>query len=120
MHSDLPSILAALTKSPALSNEPRGVEGFSSLHPIMRMRQWIDRRLSRRVRLNIPVKVHAYGQSYRATITDASPNGVGLSDVDGLANGDAVVISIGDYITLRGDVRWCQNGNAGVRLATTH
>lgn len=121
-YSDL---LHLIGKLPAASAEPprdtpRQVQGFSSLHPIMRMRQWADRRLKWRQASRIPVTVHTATRSQSAYITNISEGGVGLSGAEGVAVGDHITLAVGPFISLRGEVKWCREDNCGVQLMAMH
>ncbi len=118
-YSNLMQTFAAIEPAPD-AEPPRQVQGFSSLHPIMRMRQWMDRRLGLRRRTRIPATVHTGTQILQATIFDISAGGVGVGDVEGLSVGDLITISVGPFMTLRGEVKWCRAGRCGVRLIPIH
>ena len=118
-YSDLMQTFA--TREPGPDAEPpRPVQGFSSLHPIMRLRQWADRRLGLRRRTRIPATVHTGKQILQGTICDVSAGGVGIGDVEGLSVGDLITISIGPFMTLRGEVKWCRADRCGVLLIPIH
>lgn len=104
----------------ALGSPSRNVQGFSSLHPIMRFRQWVDRRLGLRTRTRIPATVDTGTQTFQATIFDISPGGLGMSGVEGLSHGALITIGVGSLKTLKGEVRWCRADRCGVRLIPNH
>ncbi len=92
------------------------ITGWPSLHPIMRVTQWLDRRMAKRTFQNVPVTLSANGTEKAATLRDISSTGLGLSDVEELSPGDSVVIGIGGALNIRGTVVWSENGRAGVRV----
>ena len=89
---------------------------LSSLYPIVRIRRPFNRRWTARLPMHIPATLRVNSQSSSATITNLSPNGVGLSDVDQrLVWGDVVAITTADGVTIFGEVRWYRDGSAGLQ-----
>ena len=88
----------------------------STLYPIVRIRRPFNRRWTARLPMHIPATLRINSQSSTATITNISPNGVGLSDVDQrLVRGNVVVITTADGVTIFGEVRWYRDGSAGLQ-----
>lgn len=93
-------------------------QGYSSLHPIMRIRQWLDRRLHERRKLNIDVVVFTNSGAINAVLRDVSSSGFGLDGVEGLNVGDRIMVADRHVLSLRGEVVWRSNGSAGARFLT--
>ena len=89
---------------------------LASLYSIVRIRRPFNRRWTARLPMHIPATLCVNSQSSSATITNLSPYGVGLSDVDQrLVWGDVVAITTADGVTILGEVRWYRDGSAGLQ-----
>lgn len=95
---------------------PQTVEGFSSLHPIMRMRAWIDRRLSKRKRVQLSATINTGGTVRHATVVDMSSTGAGIIGIEGLKTGDMAIVTVEAAKPLNCEVVWASDNRAGVRF----
>lgn len=93
----------------------RAVSGFSSLHPLMRMKIWLDRRLQRRTRVDSPVRVYVRGSEMRATLIDISDSGFGLRG-NFAHDVDIVSVCLGPRQTIVGKVVWCDCERLGATI----
>lgn len=94
----------------------RAIEGFSSLHPIMRIKTWVDRRVSRRARVQLPATINTSGALKEATVVDMSAGGAGIIGVLGLKPGDHAVVTVDKFPPMNCEVVWASNGRAGVKF----
>lgn len=92
------------------------VSGFSSLHPIMRMKMYLDRRLGRRTRVDRPVRVYVRGVEINATLVDISESGFGLRGSFADPEIDFISVCIGPRQTIIGNVVWCDGERLGAML----
>lgn len=91
---------------------------FPSLHPVMRLKNAFDRRISPRFRTNIPVVVYRDGLTYPAVMCDVSKEGIGLRDVTRLHVGERVTVEISPAMIVRGEVVWWDKHRAGLLLSS--
>ncbi|MEQ1717812.1 MAG: PilZ domain-containing protein [Hyphomicrobium sp.] len=119
MQLSIPGILGELVAKEDKRGE-LNVSRFPSLHPIMRLKAVLDRRLQKRTRTDIPVTVYRDSLSYPATLCDISSHGIGLREIGQLRVGDVVTVEIGPSVLVRGTVVWSENHRAGIELTRAH
>ena len=90
MQLSIPGILGELVAKEDKRGE-LNVSRFPSLHPIMRLKAVLDRRLQKRTRTDIPVTVYRDSLSYPATLCDISSHGIGLREIGQLRVGDVAL-----------------------------
>lgn len=95
---------------------PHAVEGFPSLHPIMRIRRWFDRRLSKRKRVQLPATIYVHEELLQATVVDMSSTGAGLIGNLGLKAGDLAVVTVDMFEPINCEVVWASSSRAGVKF----
>lgn len=119
MSVDLQEVLRYFAEAQKNAKQ-RAVSGFPSLHPIMRLKNIIDRRRASRVRQNVQVIVETDTNAHPAVLCDISEGGLGLRNIDKLGVGDYISILIGRSITVRGVVVWQKDDRTGVRFIGEH
>lgn len=113
MDSKLDSIREVLSKPlPSAHN----VEGFCSLHPIMRVMPTRDRRICVRRHVIMPATVAILGRALPATMLDISRTGCRLSGLHHARLRDAVSVHLADNVLLKGIVVWTDEDHAGIRF----
>jgi hypothetical protein len=90
-------------------------------HPVeravfQRVKDWIERRLSRRREASLPVLVLQGTQVQSGMLTDISVGGFGLSKISGLAADELISIATQDGRIFEGRVVWINGSRAGVSL----
>ncbi len=81
------------------------------------MPHWAEERNYKRVPVKCPVVVISGGQQQWALLRDISIKGLGLEGVRGLSLEDAVVVEVGESLSLPGAVGWVGESLAGIKLA---
>lgn len=94
--------------------EPEGGPALAAVQRLSRMRQWMERRLWRRMEVHIPVAVISGDVRRIAIVSDISAKGLCLSGVEGLEIGNAVTVNMRDFEPLTGKVVWIAGDRAGV------
>jgi hypothetical protein len=90
-----------------------------SLHPMKRLRQWIDKRIAKRQPISIPVGIATQDRVQPCILKDVSTTGFRLYGVAGLAKGERVEVRISDDETMVGQVAWSSSQYAGFKLLST-
>jgi hypothetical protein len=81
-----------------------------------RVKDWIERRLSKRREASLPVLVLQGDQVQSGILTDISDGGFGLGKISGLAVDELISIATQDGRIFEGRVVWINGRRAGVSL----
>jgi len=101
---------------PSITPDKEELEALPAVQRLARMRNWMEHRLWRRLRVRIPVAVTCGEEKRIAVVSDISARGLRLTGIENLKVGDTVTVSMRGFAPLPGDVVWAENNQAGVSL----